>query len=105
MDLAIPVQLSLAQTGESVFEVGKRLADLLEEAQNECGFDPMPDSLRERIADLVEALRSRVAGKAPRDPRSLFELDEYLIDLMDRIEEATADGGETPQPPEQLMGD
>lgn len=105
MALAIPVQLSLAQTSESVFEVGKRLTELLEEAQNECGSDPMPDSLREQIANVVEALRSRVAGKTPRDPRSLFELDEYLIDLMDRIEEATADGGETPQPLLQEIND
>jgi hypothetical protein len=31
-----------------------------------------------------------------RDPRSLFDLDDRLIDLMDRIEEATAEGGEVP---------
>jgi hypothetical protein len=57
----------------------------------------LANNLRERIADVVEVLRRRVGGRAERDPRSLFELDERLIELMDRVEDATADGGEPPQ--------
>ncbi len=32
-----------------------------------------------------------------RDPRSLFDLDERLIELMDQVEDAAAGGGEIPQ--------
>ena len=46
------------------------------------------ESSEDRAADLVEALRCRLARRQPRDPRSLFDLDERLIDLMDRAEEA-----------------
>ncbi|MCZ2077711.1 MAG: siphovirus Gp157 family protein [Bryobacterales bacterium] len=49
-----------------------------------------------RLADAVEALRSRVVRKPERDPRSLFDLDERLIDLMECAEEAS-EGGEIPQ--------
>jgi hypothetical protein len=36
-----------------------------------------------------------------RDPRSLFDLDEHLVELMDRIEDAAAEGAEVP--PELLQ--
>jgi hypothetical protein len=50
-------------------------------------------SSEDRAVDLVEALRSRLAKRQPRDPRSLFDLDDRLIDLMDRAEEANETTG------------
>lgn len=37
-----------------------------------------------------------VPVKSERDSRSLFDLDERLVDLMDRLEEAVADNAEIP---------
>jgi hypothetical protein len=56
----------------------------------------LPEFVRERIANIVESVRKHLAGKMELDPRSLFDLDEYLIELMDRVEESTADGREIP---------
>jgi hypothetical protein len=47
-------------------------------------------------ADTAEAPRSHPPQKPERDPRSLFDLDERLIELMERAEEA-AEEGEIPQ--------
>lgn len=55
------------------------------------------ESSEDRAADLVEALRSRLAKRQPRDPRSLFDLDDRLIDLMDRAEEAQETTGAVPE--------
>jgi hypothetical protein len=63
----------------------------------DCARDRSPDNLRERIADTLDILRSRLGRRVERDPRSLFDLDDRLIDLMDRIEETTAEGSEVPQ--------
>jgi hypothetical protein len=82
---------------ESALEVSKRLTELLAQAESESTGDRLPDDLRDRIADTLEILRSRLHRKAERDPRSLFEIDERLIELMDRLEDTTADGGEPPQ--------
>jgi hypothetical protein len=87
---------ALAPAPESVFEIGKRLTELLMQAEADSDGDGLPDSAQERIANLVEALRTRVVRSAERDLRSLFDLDEELIELMDRVEDATADGGEVP---------
>jgi hypothetical protein len=38
-----------------------------------------------------------MARKTERDPRSLFDIDERLVDLMDQVEDAAADGVEIPQ--------
>lgn len=46
--------------------------------------------------DDVEAERAEVARKSERDPRSLFDLDEQLIDLMERAEDASAETGVVP---------
>jgi hypothetical protein len=82
---------------ESALEASRRLTELLAQAGMEGGGDRLPDHLRERIADTLDILRSRLGRRVERDPRSLFDLDERLIDLMDRVEEATAEGGEVPQ--------
>jgi hypothetical protein len=93
-----PGQSSSAPTVlESALEASRRLTELLTQAGMEGGGDRSPDHLRERIADTLDILRSRLGRRVERDPRSLFDLDERLIDLMDRIEEATAEGGEVPQ--------
>jgi hypothetical protein len=89
--------LSFTREPESVFELGGRLAVLLKDAKQESTGGQLHESARERVADVVEALRHRVARKAERDPRSLFDLDERLIELMDQAEEAGESGGELPE--------
>jgi hypothetical protein len=81
-------------TEESVFELGQRLAQLLSDASQEASGGQLPDTLRERVADLAEAIRRRTAERAERDPRSLFDLDDRLIELMDRAEEEASESGE-----------
>lgn len=83
-------------SAESIFDIGDRLARLLEEAKQQAGGGHVPENVLARLADAVEALRSRVVLKPERDPRSLFDLDERLIELMNRAEEA-AESGEIPQ--------
>lgn len=79
-------------TSESVFDVARRLAELMQGAAKDSVDGNLPEELRVRVADLVEAIRKRVALKPERDPRSLFDIDERLVDLMDRIEAATGTG-------------
>jgi hypothetical protein len=102
--MAIPILVAQSPT-ESVFDIGKRLAGLLEQAEQEAGDGQLPDSFRERLTDTVEALRVRVTRRTERDPRSLFDIDERLVDLMDQVEEASADGGEIPQELVQEIND
>jgi hypothetical protein len=40
----------------------------------------------------VEVLRSRLVSKTERDPRSLFDLDERLVELLDSADEAAEVG-------------
>jgi len=82
---------------ESLFDIGKRLAGLLEQAEQDAFGGQLPDAVRERLADAVEALRLRVVRKTERDPHSLLDIDERLIELMDQAEEALAGGGEISQ--------
>ncbi len=65
----------------------------------------MPQNLRCRIADVPEALRSRLTSGAEREHRSLFDLDERLIELMDRLEDSIAEAGEAPPELQQEIGD
>jgi hypothetical protein len=81
-------------TEESVFDLGQRLAQLLAGASQETSGGQLPDAVRERVADLAEAIRRRAAKKAERDPRSLFDLDERFIDLMDRADEEASASSE-----------
>ena len=83
-------------TSESIFDVAKRLADLIGEAAAGSVDGKLPDGIRERAVDLVEALRKHVIVRPERDLRSLFDIDERLVDLMDRVEEA-AEAGEIPE--------
>ena len=87
------VETIVAASAESVFDIGDRIVRLLKEAQQEAGNGAIPESMSARLADSLEALRSRLIQKAERDPRSLFDLDERLIELMNCAEEAAEDGG------------
>ena len=46
--------------------------------------------------DTLKELRSHSPQKPERDPQSLFDLDERLIELLERAEE-TAEDGEIPR--------
>jgi len=85
----------LSQT-ESIFDLGDRLATLLHQIREQTVHDEIPETCLSRLADTVEVLRSRLVRRTERDPRSLFELDQRLIELMDRAED-TAEQGEIPQ--------
>ncbi len=90
--MAAVAVLPLAQ--EPVGNLARRLADLIEGADQH----PMPDAMRDQIAVRLDALRSRVVRKPERDHRSLFELDDRLIELMSQVEDATEAGTEiTPE--------
>jgi hypothetical protein len=80
---------------ESVFDIGDRLEELLKQARQEAHDGTLPASVRARLADTVEVLRSRLVSKTERDPRSLFDLDERLVELLDSADEA-AEVGEIP---------
>ena len=77
--------LAVAAPQETPVDLAERLLAALRE------------SSEDRAADLVEALRSRLTKRQPRDPRSLFDLDDRLIDLMDRAEEAQETTGAVPE--------
>jgi hypothetical protein len=52
---------ALPKPAESILDLAKRLADLLEEAGEDSTGGQLPEGTRERAADLVEGLRRRVA--------------------------------------------
>jgi hypothetical protein len=93
--MAVPIAIRPADT-ESLFDVGRRLNSLLEEAERQSTEGQLPESARSRLADVLDALRVKLSRKTERDPRSLFDLDEHLVELMDRVEEAAAESGEIP---------
>ena len=93
------------QSPESALELGKRLVTLLEDADRDAAGGQLPETAREHLADLIEALRRRLAVKASRDLRSLFDLDERLIELMDQAEDAASEGSEIPQELVQEIND
>ena len=65
---------------EPVSCLSRRLADLL--AQGEADGIQLPDAAREQATLLVEVLRRRILRTPDRDHRSLFDLDDRLIELM-----------------------
>src|SRR5580765_8579748 len=81
---------------ESVFDIGDRLEELLKQARQEAHDGTLSASVRARLADTVEVLRSRLVSKTERDPRSLFDLDQRLVELLESADEA-AEVGEIPQ--------
>src|SRR5438477_12381240 len=86
----------VASVAESVFDIGDRLTGLLKQARQESIDGAIPGNVLARLADAVETLRSRVVHKVERDPRSLFDLDERLIELLEWADDA-AQVGEIPQ--------
>ena len=92
--MTVTVPIAGRSTEESIFDLVERLAQLLSDARQEVSCEQLPDVIRERAADLAEAIRRRTARKSERDPRSLFELDERFVDLMDRAEEEAESRGE-----------
>lgn len=93
--MAVPIAIRPADA-ESIFDVGRRLNSLLEEAERQAAEGQLPETARSRLADVLDALRVKLSRKPERDPRSLFDLDEHLIELMDRVAEAVAESGEIP---------
>jgi hypothetical protein len=89
--------LSVAPAPESVFALGERLFALLKEAEQESIGGQLREPARQRVADLVEALRCGVVRRTERDGRSLFDLDDRLIELMDLVEDAAEQSGDVPQ--------
>ena len=79
---------------ETVSALARRLAELLDQSQLEGAQGQLPDATREQAAGLVEVLRRRIVRRPDRDHRSLFDLDDRLIELMSLVEEAADAGGE-----------
>lgn len=102
--MTVTVSTLTAVTESSVFELGDLLTRLLEHARQEAASGGIREGVLARLADTVEALRSRLSQKVERDPRALFDLDERLIELLERAEEA-AEAGEIPQELLQEMND
>src|SRR5688572_3212651 len=88
---------ALPKPAESILDLAKRLEDVLEQAGQDSMDGQLPEGSRERAADLVEALRRRVARKPEKDLRSLFDIDDRLVDLMDRVEQEITDDGQIPE--------
>lgn len=79
---------------ESLLDLAQRLSQLLSDAREQSDGGCLADDVQERVADIAEAIRRRTTKKPERDPRSLFDLDERFIDLMDRADDEAASGGE-----------
>jgi hypothetical protein len=82
----------LVASSESVFDIGDRLTGLLKQARQEAIGGAIPGNVLARLADVVETLRSRVVHKVERDPRSLFDLDERLNELLECADDAAQVG-------------
>jgi hypothetical protein len=74
---------------ETASSLSRRLAEMLEQSGD---GSALPDAARDHAAVLVEALRRRIVRRAERDHRSLFDLDDRLIELMGMVEEAAEAG-------------
>ena len=69
----MPVAIRPAEA-ESIFDVGRRLNSLLEEAERQAVEGQLPESARSRLADVLDALRSKLGRETERDPRSVISL-------------------------------
>ena len=54
---------------ESVFDVARRLSELMQGAAEESADGKLPEGLRLRVADLVEALRKHVVAVITADQK------------------------------------
>ena len=90
------VESPVLSKANSIFDLGDRVAGLLQQIREQAAHNEIPESSLSRLTDAVEALRSRLVRTTERDPRSLFDLDQRLIELMDCAEEA-AEQGEIPK--------
>ena len=77
--------------------VAERLATLLRQAETESIGDDLPQFIRGQAADLIEVLRGRVRVHPERDPRSLFDIDDHLVELMNRAEDEANESGDIPE--------
>lgn len=77
--------------------VAERLATLLRQAEAESIGDDLPQLIRDQATDLIEVLRSRVRVCPERDPRSLFDIDDRLVELMNRAEDEANENGDIPE--------
>jgi hypothetical protein len=77
--------------------VAEKLATLLRQAETESIGDHLPQSIRDQATDLIEVLRSRVRIRPERDPRSLFDIDDRLVELMNRAEDEANENGDIPE--------
>ncbi|MFN7991955.1 MAG: siphovirus Gp157 family protein [Bryobacteraceae bacterium] len=77
--------------------VAERLATLLRQAETESIGDDLPQFIRDQAADLIEVLRGRVRVHPERDPRSLFDIDDHLVELMNRAEDEANENGDIPE--------
>ena len=78
---------------ESVYDLGQRLSEILAECGQTASGGEVPEAIRDRVADIVEAIRRRIARRAERDLRSLFDLDDRFIELMDRADAESEEPG------------
>lgn len=90
---AMPIQVTRLLSEESVYDLGQRLSELLAECGQAASGGEVPEVIRDRIADIAEAIRRRVARRAERDMRSLFDLDDRFVELMDRADDEAEDSG------------
>ena len=77
--------------------VAERLATLLRQAETESIGDDLPQFIRDQAADLIEVLRGRVRVHTEGDPRSLFDIDDHLVELMNRAEDEASENGDIPE--------
>lgn len=77
--------------------VAERLATLLRQAETESIGDDLPQFIRGQAADLIEVLRGRVRVHPEGDPRSLFDIDDHLVELMNRAEDEANESGDIPE--------
>jgi len=92
MTAAMPVSGSCIE--ESLLDLAQRLSQLLSDAREQSDEGRLANDVQERVADIAEAIRRRTTKRPEGDPRSLFDLDERFIDLMDRADDEAASGGE-----------
>ena len=79
-------------TAESASHLARRLTELLERGDSDGPL--LGDSTRDSALVLMEALRQRIQQRAEPDHRSLFDLDDRLIALMEMVEETAELGSE-----------